>query len=360
MNCFKVQQAFDYNLPVERIAQRPVYPYDRAKLLVIDRGNNSLVDSHFVELPQLLRQGDLLVFNDSRVIPARLLGEFAMGRGKVEVLLLRQESKNTWCCLGKPLRKFKPGVKLLFGAGLGATVLERINANQVRLQFEVESSHLKLEECLEEVALMPIPPYIRAGLADKQDFQDYQSLFAEKPGSIAAPTASLHFTHELIEVLKRGGVAFEFVTLHIGPASFLPLWGQDQNIGVLATPPGKELYLYSELLLQRLLETRKAGGRVIAIGTTVVRALESMFRRCEEKVGENGEEGFLLETDLFIQPGYQFRMIDGLITNFHQPRTTHLLLVQALLGEKLLNQSYHYALSNDFRFLSYGDGMIIL
>lgn len=358
MNSFSAEQAFDYQLPTERIAQRPIYPADQARLLLVKKYGSVLAGSTFHQLPDLLQAGDLLVFNDSRVIPARLLGEFTLDGGKVEVLLLRQEQGDIWLCLGKPLRKFRSGVSISFGDNLSATVIERVNNNQARLRFS--PVRLSFDQCLEEIAFMPIPPYIRGGKADSQDRLDYQSIFGQKAGSVAAPTASLHFTPELISSLKAKKVAFEFVTLHIGAASFLPLWNQDQKKVIMPVSPGGELFVYLESVIRRLIEQRKAGGRVIAVGTTVVRALESIFNLFRQEGDERPQEGDLFETDLFIQPGYQFQLIDGLITNFHQPRTTHLLLLQALLGRTALEQAYQYALDNDFRFLSYGDGMMVL
>ncbi|NLF25806.1 MAG: tRNA preQ1(34) S-adenosylmethionine ribosyltransferase-isomerase QueA [Deltaproteobacteria bacterium] len=345
-------EAYNYQLSPDRIAQRPVHPYDTAKLLTVNRREAKIEDSNFTCLPRLLRAGDLLVFNDSRVIPARFLGKMAGRDASLEVLLVHRQSGGIWRCLGKPLKKFKPGSLLVFEEGLRAKVLERVSEQEVLLEFFCEDEAVDLNSLMSRVGQMPIPPYIRRGRADESDRLDYQTIFASRDGSIAAPTASLHFTPELITGLKEARCQIAYATLHVGTASFLPLWDEVGEGVTRLKAPAAETYGFCSELLSKMVETKARGGRVIAVGTTMVRALESMVRH-------RACSGAFVETDLFILPGFEFKVVDALITNFHQPRTTHLLLVQAFMGRLLLERSYQHALSNEYRFLSYGDGMFI-
>jgi S-adenosylmethionine:tRNA ribosyltransferase-isomerase len=352
----EVVEAFCYELPEERIAQRPVVPYHEAKLLVLSGSEQAVHARTFIDLPELLRAGDLLIFNNSGVIPARHFGTFSRSGGKVEIVRLRLQAKDTtsetWQCLGRPLKKCKVGTEITFSDDLQATVVERIDTDNILLRFTA-TQKLRVDEAIAQAGVMPIPPYIRDGRGDAQDIVDYQPMFARTPGSIAAPTASLHFTPELLATLDARGVMREELTLHVGSASFLPLWSE--NLPFRA--PGKENFVADPKLIARIIRTRNEGGRVIAVGTTVVRALESMaLLHAEGRLSAPCE----LDTELFIKPGHRFQALDGLITNFHQPKTTHLLLVEALIGRTRLAEAYHYALEHDFRFLSYGDGMIFL
>lgn len=342
---------YSYELPLERIAQRPVHPYDAARMLVVNRESDLLSDSLFKSLPDYLSGSDTLVFNDSRVMPARIFGELVASGAGIEILLLEELDDNTWHCLARPLKKLRPGVQVLLQAGVIATALER-RKQGILLQFEKteeQQDGRSLRDILYDQGCMPIPPYIRSGAGDAEDVTDYQSLFAERDGSIAAPTASLHFTPELLKFCRDVGCAVETLTLHVGSASFQPLWSAESDVNI--SPPGSERYLFDAGLISTLQDRRAAGGRIIAVGTTVVRALESMVQSSGA-----GEES----TDLFIYPGYNFQIVDALITNFHQPRTTHLLLVQAFIGGDLLERSYKHALKTDYRFLSYGDGMLLV
>lgn len=342
-------QPFDYDLPEERIAQRPVYPADHAKLMVINRATKAIECRHFFELPEILEPGDLLVLNDTRVIPARLFGTLSTG-AEVELLLLEREGINVWRCLGRPLKKLKVGSRVILPEGVLGEVTERVNAFEVRIKFTREGGDL--DEGLKEIGTMPIPPYIREGRGDEQDAVDYQTLFAKHEGSVAAPTASLHFTPELIETLKRKGIQFHYLTLHVGSASFRPLWKEEkEELDPEETKPGAERFIFTDETVERVLEQKRNGKRVLAVGTTVVRALETLAQDYTARQGA---------TELFIVPGHEFKLVDAVITNFHQPRTTHLLLVQAILGRQLLERSYQSALDNNFRFLSYGDAMCIL
>lgn len=339
---------FNYDLPAERIAQRPVRPYDHARMLVVDRRGNELGDSVFTELPRFVREGDLLVLNDTRVLPARLLGCTADTRASIELLCLHPEAPLSYVCMGKPMKRLRAGRRLIFAKGLEGEIVERRSDCEVLVVFKADRGDPAA--LLKEAGVMPIPPYIRKGRADEEDRADYQTFFARCDGSIAAPTAGLHFTPELCRSLEGAGCEIAFATLHVGAASFLAIMSAPDDE---PKAPAEEQYFYSPDLLTRIAAVKERGGRVIAVGTTVVRALESMAR-CEFP------EGRLISTGLFIRPGFRFKLVDALITNFHQPGTTHLLLVQAILGRRLLEQSYAHALSSGYRFLSYGDGMCIL
>ena len=342
---------FFYDLPEDRIAQRPVRPYDSARLLVVQRKDGKICESLFSDLGVYLRAEDLLVFNDSKVIPARLVGRLESG-GEVEVLLHRRLAGEKWRCLGQPLKKFTAGRLILFASGLCARVGRRVSEYEVELEFApCGSPQADTRRLLEEAGTMPVPPYIRKGRGDEKDRLDYQSMFARVDGSVAAPTASLHFTPALMQRLELSGVQSASLTLHVGAASFLPLWHEHDTE---PRKPGEERYVYQSAVLDAVQRTRSRGGRVVAVGTTVVRALESMARVSA------AADGAALSTELFITPGHRFLSLDAVITNFHQPRTTHLLLVQAFLGGELLERSYQHALAHEFRFLSYGDGMLLL
>jgi S-adenosylmethionine:tRNA ribosyltransferase-isomerase len=371
---------YTYDLPKERIAQRPVVPYDAARLMVLSDGQ-ALASATFTELPNYLTSRDLLVFNNTKVIPARLIGA-VLGNdgqlgGRVELLLVDQVSDSDWRCLARPMKRLPEGAKIGFAEGLTGVSLGRVRDAGVntagdssgtddRLLVRFESSNEEsLAVLLMRVGMMPIPPYIRGGESDESDSEDYQTRFAKVEGSIAAPTASLHFTESLMAELSNKGVKTEEATLHVGVASFLPMFkstapehGQEGETQMtqIRSAPAAERMNYSPELYERLLKHKQDGGRVIAVGTTIARALESMARHFSNNSDVEGQPE---ATDLFIQPGFEFQILDGLITNFHQPGTTHLLLVEALTGRARLQEAYEFALNNDYRFLSYGDGMII-
>jgi S-adenosylmethionine:tRNA ribosyltransferase-isomerase len=287
-----------------------------------------------------------LVFNDTRVIPARLFGTLeSTGQAAIELLLIEKLTDARWVCIGRPLKKIRAKGKVRFSETLWAEVVPGDESvDRVTVDFHT-SPGVHISMAIAEHGCMPIPPYIRGGRGDELDEVDYQTIFAENPGSVAAPTASLHFNEELMRRLTdevRCDVTR--ITLHVGTASFLPVLDN----GTLR-PPGSERFHVSEQATRQMLETKEDGGRVIAVGTTVVRALESSARATHADA-----------TELFITPGYHFQRVDSLITNFHQPGTTHLLLVESLLGRELLEKVYLHALANEYRFLSYGDGMFIL
>lgn len=340
---------YDFVLPPERIAQRPVRPYHAAKLLVYLRG--ALAEGTFLDLPRYLEPEDLFIFNDSRVIPARLFGNLPTG-GAVEILLLERRGAEEWLCLGKPLKKLKEGAAIEFPQGLCAEVVERPEAQRVILRFYAGDSATSVPELVRRVGVMPVPPYIRGGRGDAADVEDYQTSFAKVEGSVAAPTASLHFTPELLEKIGAVGCRIEYVTLHVGAPSFTAVWNDEAGSPEFL-PPGSELYRMSRGALDAVAACRARGGRVIGVGTTVVRALESMARN------DGGRDGEWHPTSLFIRPGFEFKTIDRLVTNFHQPRSTHLLLVEAFIGGAALDQIYTHALAGGYRFFSYGDGMLL-
>jgi S-adenosylmethionine:tRNA ribosyltransferase-isomerase len=341
-------EPYSYELPDSRIAQRPVHPPESAKMLVYSRSQRSITHSHFSALGDFLRAGDHLIFNDTKVIPARLFGSLEGAGGyDVEVVLLTEIGNHEWIALGFPMRKIRAASQIYFNERLSAEVLPSQAEDRLRLRFFSNQPH-DLSRLINEHGTMPIPPYIRNGRGDDQDRSDYQSIFAENPGSVAAPTASLHFTNALIDSLRNDvGCVVDTLTLHVGTASFQPI-----VVNGVLRPPGEERFVVPRDVLERIGETKSRGGRVVAIGTTVVRALESAAR--------SDDSSSMQGTALFIQPGFQFQLVDALVTNFHQPRTTHLLLVEALLGKDGIDASYQAALSSGYRFLSYGDGMLIV
>jgi S-adenosylmethionine:tRNA ribosyltransferase-isomerase len=281
-------------------------------------------------------------------MPARFYPRLDTPEGhQVELVLLREVADNEWIAIGYPMRRIRAASALLFGDQLRARQISSDTPDRIRFRFET-SSREETFRLIESLGTMPIPPYIRNGRADDQDKIDYQSIFAEHVGSVAAPTASLHFSTALIENIRASvGCQIDTVTLHVGAASFQPIFVNGE-----LRPPGTEEFNVLPSLIESLQASRSAGGRVIAIGTTVIRALESAARQ--------GSSSHDTETSLFISPGFQFNLVDAVVTNFHQPSTTHLLLVESLLGKDLLCRSYETALANEYRFLSYGDGMLIL
>jgi S-adenosylmethionine:tRNA ribosyltransferase-isomerase len=340
---------YTYDLPKERIAQRPVHPPESARLMVVERSSGKIEDSTFASLGEFLPTGSRLVFNDTMVIPARLFGTLSPTGAQIELLLVRRISSSdcgkevVWSCLGRPLKRIRKAEKVIFSDELTAVVEESAVLESANIRF-ISHSERFVDEVLHAHGSMPIPPYIREGRGDEEDRSDYQTIFAERPGSVAAPTASLHFSKPLIESLKVRGVTTSFLTLHVGTASFQPVIVNGE-----VKPPGAESLMIPETTQKEVRDTRAGGGKVIGVGTTVTRALETM------SLGNTSGE-----TDLFIIPGYKYQIIDGLITNFHQPGTTHLLLVEAFLGRELLDKVYRHGLERGYRFLSYGDGMILL
>ncbi|BAY18030.1 S-adenosylmethionine--tRNA ribosyltransferase-isomerase [Anabaenopsis circularis NIES-21] len=350
---------YDYVLPPELIAQNPAVPRDSSRLLVVNSaatGRDSAPLHHiFRDLPELLRPGDLLVMNNTRVIPARLYGNKSTG-AEIEVLLLEERQHNCWLALVKPGKRFKSGSQIIFsGKGLEndsstpqltATVLETDAATGGRLlQFDVPPGK-SLVELLDKFGEIPLPPYITtSAAADEQ----YQTVYAEQPGAIAAPTAGLHFTPELLEKLRDRNIHQAFVTLHVGVGTFRPVEVEDVTTHAMH----EEWIEVPAATVEQIRATKAAGGRIIAVGTTVVRSLEG--------AAQSGElQPFCGKTNLFIYPGYQWRVVEGLITNFHLPRSSLLMLVSALIGRQRLLKIYQEAIASRYRFYSFGDAMLIL
>lgn len=334
---------FDFPFDPALIAGQPVLPRDQARLLVASRRDASLTHRHILDLPVLLSPGDLLVVNDSRVLAARLLGRKSPDGGSVEVLLVRELETQTWEVLAKG--RLRPGTRIDFGQGLQAEVLRRDAAGTV-LRF---GEAPPVRDVIRSIGLMPLPPYIKREPTE-EDRTWYQTIFAQAEGSIAAPTAGLHFTERLLESLERRGVGLARVTLHVGTATFRPVSTERIEEHVML-PEQMEV---SEGTARQIQETKARGGRVVAVGTTVVRTLEAM---ADENGGLRAGRG---ETALFILPGHRFRVVDGLLTNFHLPRTTLVMLVAAFAGLERVRDAYREAVQERYRFYSYGDAMLIL
>ena len=335
---------FWFDLPEELIAQTPLQQRDSSRLLKLDRATGAVAHKHFYDIIDELRPGDCLVMNDSRVLPARLLGHRPTG-GAVEVLLLRDLGKNCWECLCKPGRKMQVGSEVIFGNGeLTATVREiREDGNRV-VEFHYTGIFL---EVLERLGKMPLPPYIKAELADQER---YQTVYSREVGSAAAPTAGLHWTRELLDKARDKGVKTAFVTLHVGLGTFRPVKAEN----ILEHHMHAELFMMSAETAAILNETKRAGGRVICVGTTSCRTLESL-------VNEDGSfEAKSKWTEIFIYPGYCFKAMDGLITNFHLPESTLVMLVSAFAGRENVLNAYDEAVKEKYRFFSFGDAMCIL
>ena len=335
---------FWYHLPEELIAQTPLEQRDSSRLLRLNKETGEVSHHHFFEVIDFLRPGDCLVMNDSRVLPARLLGHRPTG-GAVEVLLLRDLGEKKWECLCKPGRKMQVGNEVIFGNGeLTATVIEvREDGNRI-VEFHYEGIFL---EVLERLGKMPLPPYIKEEL---QDQERYQTVYSREVGSAAAPTAGLHFTKELLEKIREKGIKTAFVTLHVGLGTFRPVKAEE----ITDHHMHAELCQISKETAEVLNETKKSGGRVICVGTTSCRTLESL-------VNEDGTfEAKSKWTEIFIYPGYTFKAMDGLITNFHLPESTLVMLVSAFAGRENVLAAYEEAVRQRYRFFSFGDAMCIL
>lgn len=336
---------FFYDLPEERIAQEPMEPRDHSRMLVMDKVSGALQDRHFYDLLDFLKPGDCLVLNDSRVLPARLYGYKKGGGAAVELLLLKQKERDVWEVLAGPGRKAKPGNTLVFGEGLlEADVLEIVEEGNRLVKFRYDGNFYHI---LEQIGQMPLPHYITHELKDKER---YQTVYSKELGSAAAPTAGLHFTPEMLEKIKSMGVKVAFVTLHVGLGTFRPV--KVENI--TDHKMHSEHYELSRETADIINETRAGGGRVIAVGTTSCRTLESVG--LTDGVVKPAE-GW---TDIFIYPGYTFQVLDGLITNFHLPESTLIMLVSAFAGYEHTMAAYQYAVEQKYRFYSFGDAMLVV
>lgn len=334
---------FDYELPPERIAQRPAQPRDSSRLMVLARASGEVQHRIFRQLPELLTPGDLLVLNETRVLPARLEARKIPGGGKAELLLLSKEAPAVWTVLvgGKGLR---PGRRVEVVGGPHATILENLGGPRRRVRFNEP-----VEPLLDEIGAMPLPPYIERPLRDPEE---YQTVYGRRLGSAAAPTAGLHFTPELLEKVQSEGIGLARLTLHVGMDTFAPVHEEDPEEHPIHT----EWCELTQETADRINAARRRGNRVVAVGTTSVRALETAARN-HEATGLSAFEG---PTDLYILPGFQFRIVDALITNFHLPRSTLLMLVSAFAGRETILNAYEVAKWEGYRFYSFGDAMLIL
>lgn len=339
----KVEE-FDYNLPEELIAQTPLTKRDTSRLLVLDKNSGNIEHKHFGDILDYLKEGDTLVLNNTKVLPARLIGEKVDTKAVIEILLLKNIVEDEWECLVKPARRIKVGTVVSFGEGkLQATCIKTAEEGIRHFKFSYEGI---LYEILEELGTMPLPPYIHEKLKDQSR---YQTVYAKELGSAAAPTAGLHFTKELLEKIEKKKVNIAYITLHVGLGTFRPV----SVTKVEEHQMHSEYYEMSHEVAELLNETKKNGGRIISVGTTSTRTLETImalygtFQECS---------GF---TKIFIYPGYQFKAIDCLITNFHLPKSTLLMLVSALAGKDHILNAYKIAVEEEYRFFSFGDAMFI-
>jgi S-adenosylmethionine:tRNA ribosyltransferase-isomerase len=345
---------YDYHLPQELIAQVPASRRDHSRLLVVDRGKGSFLSRHFYDLPTLLQPGDLLVVNDTRVVPARLYGRKESG-GRIEILVLEypDSEKNDHrerVCLLKSSKRPRVGTILFFDPGVTGKISEVLGDGLVKIKF---SGDRDIDTLMEEKGHIPLPPYIKRDAdtnCSEIDKERYQTVFSDKKGAVAAPTAGLHFTWELIDRLKKTGVSIANLTLHVGYGTFRPVRTKDIRKHQL----GEEIYHITQKTAEAVSRTKEAGGKVIAVGTTVVRALETTV----------GPHGAVMPGDgksnLLITPGFNFNIVDALVTNFHLPKSSLLFLVSAFAGLELIKKAYSYAIENNYRFFSYGDAMLIL
>ncbi len=337
---------FDFELPNERIALRPVRPRDAARMLLVEGDTTPFRDCGVRDLPKLLRRGDVLVFNDTRVIPAQLEGR--RGEARIGATLHKRVDLRRWQAFIRNAKRLKPGDRVEFGGGVEAIAEERLPDGSFVLAFAGEEL---VEVLLERAGRMPLPPYIAGKReTDAQDREDYQTMFAAEDGAVAAPTASLHFTPRLVAALDEAGVGREMLTLHVGAGTFLPVKADDTDDHAMHSEWGR----IEPEVAERLNAAREAGGRIIAVGTTSLRLLESA-------TGEDGViRPFAGDTDIFITPGYTFRAVDGLMTNFHLPKSTLMMLVSALMGRERMMAAYAHAIANEYRFYSYGDSSLLL
>lgn len=335
---------FDYYLPEELIAQHPTAKRDEARLMILDKATGELEHKVFKDVLDYLKPGDCLVLNDTRVLPARLIGEKEETHGKIEFLLLKRTDKDTWETLVKPGKRAKIGSKFVFGNGeLKAEVIGLGEEGSRIVRFEYEGI---FEEVLDRLGQMPLPPYITETLEDKEM---YQTVYSKEQGSAAAPTAGLHFTEELLEDIKNKGIKLAFLTLHVGLGTFRPVKVDEIENHTMHS----EYYSMNKETAEIINSTKEAGGRVIAVGTTSNRTLETIadaYGRVKEQSGW---------TDIFIYPGYKFKVVDALITNFHLPQSTLLMLISALAGRDKIMNAYETAVKEKYRFFSFGDAMFI-
>lgn len=336
---------FDYKLPQELIAQKPISPRDHSKLMVLDKKKRSISHRHFFDLSDYLQKGDVLVLNNTKVFPARLIGNRKDTGGKVEIFLLREIKKGEWEVLIGNLKN-KLGQTVVFSKSLEAKIIKRVDESVWQVKFN--KSDKAFDKILETLGQVPLPPYIKNNQAKSVLKKEYQTVFAEVKGSVAAPTAGFHFTKNLLAKLKKNGVQIEYVTLHVGLGTFQSV--KESNI--LKHKMHSEWASVDAKTAKRLNQAKKAKQRIIAVGTTSARTLESFSKNQKIKLGHKW-------TNIFIYPGYKFQFIDGLITNFHLPKSTLIMLISALAGRNFILKAYQEAIKKRYRFYSFGDAMLI-
>ena len=335
---------FDFYLPEELIAQHPLEKRDYSRLMVLDKATGEIEHKHFYDVLDYLNEGDTLVLNNTRVMPARLIGEKVESGGKIEFLLLKRIEGDKWECLAKPGKRAKIGAEFTFGNGkLKCKVVDIVEEGNRIIEFSYDGI---FEQVLDELGEMPLPPYITERLDDRER---YQTVYSKEQGSAAAPTAGLHFTKELLEKLKEKGVNIAYVTLHVGLGTFRPVKVDDVNEHVMHS----EFYHLEEEDAKIINETKKRGNKIISVGTTSTRTLETIG---DENGFVKAQSGW---TNIFIYPGYEFKVVDKLITNFHLPESTLIMLVSALAGKEKVMNAYNEAVKERYRFFSFGDSMII-
>ena len=336
---------FNFHLPEDLIAQTPLEKRDSSKLLVIDHNKHTMLDSHFDHILEELNPGDALVMNNTRVLPARLHGEKPETHGHVEFLLLKNTQGDQWEVLAKPAKRLHVGTEVSFGDGrLRATVLEELEHGGRIVQFHYEGIFL---EVLEGLGEMPLPPYIHEKLEDQER---YQTVYAKENGSAAAPTAGLHFTQELLEKIEAKGVKLVYLTLHVGLGTFRPVSVDNIEDHEMHS----EFYQFSEEAAQTLRQVKASGGRIVAVGTTSIRTLETIGNKFNGQI--QADSGW---TNIFIKPGYQFKLVDAFSTNFHLPKSTLVMLVSAFAGRDFVLEAYKHAVEEHYRFFSFGDAMFV-
>ena len=343
---------FDYFLPEERIAQTPAEPRDASRLLVLDRNRNDgqLEHRNFRDLTEYLRPGDLIIFNRSRVIPARLYGTETRSGARVEVLLVRRQEPGIWQALGRPGRRLRAGARVILGSrdGSGSAQVEVQATQENGLRLVLVSD----ESALDALGELPLPPYIKE---EPDDPERYQTVYGDTPGSVAAPTAGLHFTKSLLDLIRSKGVSTAWVTLHVGLDTFRPVHGENIAEHKIHT----EWFELPQGTAEAISATRRRGDRIIAVGTTTVRTLEHVARDAHAS-GAGEIQASAGDADLFILPGHEFRLVDAMVTNFHLPRSTLLMLVSAFAGRERILAAYEEAVRREYRFYSFGDAMLLL
>lgn len=336
---------FDFDLPEKLIAQTPLKNRETSRLLVVEQATGKMVDKHFTDILDELHPGDALVMNDTRVLPARLHGVKPDTGGQLEVLLLVNQEGNRWETLIKPARRAKVGTEIYFGDGrLKAKVVEELDHGGRIIDFMYEGVFLEILESLGE---MPLPPYIKEQLEDPER---YQTVYAKENGSAAAPTAGLHFTKELLQKIEEKGVKLVYLTLHVGLGTFRPVSVENVDEHEMH----REFYRLTEEAAETLKEVKASGGRIVAVGTTSIRTLETIGTKFDGQL--QADSGW---TDIFIYPGYEFKIVDAFSTNFHLPKSTLVMLVSAFLGKELTMEAYAHAVSEEYRFFSFGDAMFV-